>query len=591
MKNKILVLISFLLLPFFVYAKDAIHFIPVSNSDAFLIESNGKYTLVDSSNPDKDDKSKCGTSCIQNDDRYNINAVIKYLKNNNINHLDIVIATHSHSDHIGGMVKLASSGLVNNNTKYYYKKYIGTNEDTNTNWDNKGYYDKAINAMKSKNVSLIEVNSNINFNFGNFNIKFFNTETDLGINEIGENSNSIGLLITKGKIKTFLAADIEIMDEMKIYDKVGKVDILKVGHHGASSSSSYTFINKLNPSMIYISHSTVNSYMYPIISFINSKGGKAYYSDASLSNKGIATIVTINDNNYEVTNGVTIARNDNYNAWKTSLKGWIQNNKRWFYINDNIEPVTSWQKLTWNGKTNWYYFNSNGKYMETGWQNLTWNDKKSWYYFDSSGAMVTGWQELTYANKKSWYYFNTDGSMLIGWQKLNWQGNDNWYYFDDNGVMLKGWQYLTYNGKKNYYYFDNSGAMVTGTKTIDGKNYTFASDGALTSGTPPTIKEEKTEAKIPTLSYDKTTEQTPAEKEKPVVPKEEKKEEPKQEEPKQEKPKQEEPKQQEQTIDETQDIIEDKKDNKTLNILLTIIEIIFGFIAIILIYKILSKKN
>ena len=56
MKNKILVLISFLLLPFFVYAKDAIHFIPVSNSDAFLIESNGKYTLVDSSNPDKDDK-------------------------------------------------------------------------------------------------------------------------------------------------------------------------------------------------------------------------------------------------------------------------------------------------------------------------------------------------------------------------------------------------------------------------------------------------------------------------------------------------------------------------------------------------------
>ena len=42
--------------------------------------------------------------------------------------------------------------------------------------------------------------------------------------------------------------------------------------------------------------------------------------------------------------------------------------------------------------------------------------------------------------------------------------------------MKTGW--LEWNG--DWYYFDGSGAMVTGTKTIDGKSYTFASDGRMT---------------------------------------------------------------------------------------------------------------
>ena len=109
----------------------------------------------------------------------------------------------------------------------------------------------------------------------------------------------------------------------------------------------------------------------------------------------------------------------------------------------------------------WYYYKNSNK--QTGWQSI--NGK--WYYLETSGSMSTGWKYV----RGRWYYFDkTNGDMKTGWQK----DGSTWYYLDPtNGDMKTGWIKVG----ENWYYLNSSGAMVTGSQTIDGKVYNFASSG------------------------------------------------------------------------------------------------------------------
>ena len=109
----------------------------------------------------------------------------------------------------------------------------------------------------------------------------------------------------------------------------------------------------------------------------------------------------------------------------------------------------------------WYYYKNSNK--QTGWQSI--NGK--WYYLETSGSMSTGWKYV----RGRWYYFDkTNGDMKTGWYK----DGSTWYYLDPtNGDMKTGWIKVG----ENWYYLNSSGAMVTGSQTIDGKVYNFASSG------------------------------------------------------------------------------------------------------------------
>ena len=140
-----------------------------------------------------------------------------------------------------------------------------------------------------------------------------------------------------------------------------------------------------------------------------------------------------------------------------SIDGWKLISGTWYYYKNSTKQ-TGWQSI--NGT--WYYLDDSGK-MRTDWQKV--NGK--WYYFESSGSMATGWKYV----RGNWYYLdNKNGDMKTGWYK----DGSTWYYLDPtNGDMKKGW--IKVGG--NWYYLNSSGAMVTGSQTIDGKVYNFASSG------------------------------------------------------------------------------------------------------------------
>lgn len=140
-----------------------------------------------------------------------------------------------------------------------------------------------------------------------------------------------------------------------------------------------------------------------------------------------------------------------------SIDGWKFISGTWYYYKNSTKQ-TGWQEIN----DTWYYLDSSGK-MLTDWQKV--NGK--WYYFGSSGSMATGWKYV----RGRWYYLdNKNGDMKTGW----YQDGSTWYYLDpSNGDMKIGWTKV--NGK--WYYLNSNGAMVTGSQTIDGKVYNFASSG------------------------------------------------------------------------------------------------------------------
>lgn len=109
-------------------------------------------------------------------------------------------------------------------------------------------------------------------------------------------------------------------------------------------------------------------------------------------------------------------------------------------------------------------FAAEWKQNETGW----------WYENEDGTYPVNSWVQVNGV----WYFFNQEGYMSTGWV---WD-NGNWYFTNSDGAMLTGWVVVDNKG----YYLNpisdgSKGAMATGTKTIDGEEYTFEESGACTS--------------------------------------------------------------------------------------------------------------
>lgn len=229
---------------------DAIYFLNTGSADAILIESNGKFALVDAAE-DSDNPRGFPNLEFEGTEEYVLNAVKKIAgdKNGKVT-LEFVLGTHSHSDHIGGFDTLLLDEDINVKNVYLKEYDESTITDFEiTEWDNKEVYEQMINACEKRGFPVTHNISEIPFNFGNFTMKFCNAADKTKESKTGENENAVGLLIEKGDLRAFLAADINNYDgdEDRLAEELGKVNLLKVGHHGYDGSSTLGFIKALSP--------------------------------------------------------------------------------------------------------------------------------------------------------------------------------------------------------------------------------------------------------------------------------------------------------------------------------------------------------
>lgn len=473
-----------------------IHYINTGGSNAFLVESNGRYGLIDSSNalfPSvASDETTCMSpqTCVENPEQ-TVQKVTSYLDEIGVETLDFVIASHSHSDHIGGMPIIARH-YAGPNTKYYYREYVTTRDDVLFDWHNGDYCSRAVNAMINAGATPVEVtNKEPSFKLGDLTIKLLNTEPATGIelNEdnlaTSENLNSIVILITLGDKKVLFASDMHVEDEEKIANKVGAIDVLQMAHHGNTTSSSDYFIQTTKPKDIIIPAASINDNknFSAIVNAFKNHNSNLYLTGGAQK----AVIATLEDNSYTInyTNTdsttakiqITTTPSSTGEWYRISNRGYgnISHGTKWVHLNSNNHKLdTGWKWLDYDGVTSKYYFNETSGARFSGWLK---DDDGYWYYLDSNGRMVANELKEIDGN---WYYFDAEGRMVTEtWQRIG----SYWYYFESNGKMVSSeWKKIMYQGQLQWFYFQADGKMVTGAQTIDNEDFTFDSNGVCIEG-------------------------------------------------------------------------------------------------------------
>ena len=236
---------------------DCIHFLRTGTSDAILLESDGHFAMVDAGEDTDNPRNFPGLELPGFEQE-----VLAYLKQHAADetgkvHLDFVLGTHSHSDHIGGFDTIVSDPDVTVDVAYL-KPYDASKirESEIVEWDNQEVYDQMVQALQARGVPIVSDLSGEPFMLGNLTLTMVNTVDPVSKKKVGENDQSLCLLVEKNGTRVFLAADLDNYsgDESRLAPQIGKVDLLKVGHHSYGGSSSAGFIRTLQPRVCVITN-------------------------------------------------------------------------------------------------------------------------------------------------------------------------------------------------------------------------------------------------------------------------------------------------------------------------------------------------
>lgn len=219
-----------------------IYALDVGQGDGLLVISpQGKSVLIDAGPVEAGDE------------------VVEALRNHGIRQIDLMIATHPHADHIGGMKKVFDTFRV--------KKFLDSGQTYGTATyekllreiqDNKTPYIKAVRGQS------IEIEPGVKFDvYGPPKPPF--SESDIGKDRSVQNANSVVLRLSYGTFAMLFTGDAEFETEDQMM-KAGanlQANVLKIGHHGSRHATSGKFLTVVAPQFAIISVGEGNDYGHP----------------------------------------------------------------------------------------------------------------------------------------------------------------------------------------------------------------------------------------------------------------------------------------------------------------------------------------
>lgn len=209
-----------------------LHFIDVGQADCTLIECGGRYMLVDGGN---NDDGKLVTS---------------YLKSAGVETLDYVIGTHPHEDHVGGLDHVIE--------QFDVKTLILPD----VSYDSKTYKD-VLHAAADKNIAPVTAKAGQKYSLS----EHASFELVAPCADYGDDLNnwSVGLRMTHGKNHVLMCGDAEAASEADMLASGNRLssELLKVSHHGSSTSTTEAFLDVVDPEYAVIMCGKNNEYGHP----------------------------------------------------------------------------------------------------------------------------------------------------------------------------------------------------------------------------------------------------------------------------------------------------------------------------------------
>lgn len=225
-----------------------VHFIDVGQGDSELIISpTGKTILIDGG------EREAGPT------------VVNFLHSKGVKKIDILISTHAHEDHIGGLREVLRQfpvGLIIDSGKKHttatYKAYL--------------------KMILAKNIKLTLAKTGATYDLGGgakLQIVYCNPNAE------DLNNSSVVAKVTYGQVSALFMGDLESAEEGNIKTQA---TVLKVGHHGSRTSTSDTLLRVVKPKEAIVSCGTNNEYGHPhdvTMKRLASYGIKTYRTDKS----------------------------------------------------------------------------------------------------------------------------------------------------------------------------------------------------------------------------------------------------------------------------------------------------------------------
>ena len=211
----------------------SVHYIDVGQADCALIECDGKYMLIDGGNAE--DSS----------------LVVSYLQKQGVEELEAVVCSHAHEDHVGGLpgvLAVFPTKAVYAPTKTYSSKV----------------FDKFLYYTDQQGLEVTIPAPGDQFTLGDALVMILGPVKSYA----DPNNTSIVMMIDFHGKRFLFTGDMETEAENDMLDYWGEYftwssDVLKVGHHGSDTSTSYRFLRAVMPAYGIISVGEGNSYGHP----------------------------------------------------------------------------------------------------------------------------------------------------------------------------------------------------------------------------------------------------------------------------------------------------------------------------------------
>ncbi|MGN0451145.1 MAG: ComEC/Rec2 family competence protein [Acutalibacteraceae bacterium] len=231
---------------------DFVKITDVGQADSILIYSNGCSAVIDVGTEDS------------------VPDILEDLDSAQIKDIDALIVSHLHTDHAGGLPKLAKRREIDNliipelDNSAEAAQLVKTAKRTVT--ANGGNVYTAVQGM--------------NFEIGEFTVTVLAYYGDMQ----DENNKSVIVMAEIDGIKFLFTGDAEAKTEKALLDEGLNIDcdVLKVGHHGSSSSCSQSFLKAATPEYAAISVGANNIYSHPndsVISALENCGAQILRTD------------------------------------------------------------------------------------------------------------------------------------------------------------------------------------------------------------------------------------------------------------------------------------------------------------------------
>lgn len=226
-----------------------VHYIDVGQGDSELICCGGEYMLIDAGEPSASD------------------TVVDYLNDHGIEKLEYVVCSHGHADHCGGLDAVVENFDVGT---VFTSPYPG---DTSS-------YEIFSDAVSAKGLDMTVPELGESYSLGEARFEFIGPLEEYD----NLNDDSLVMRLEYGDTSFLFTGDMTSKAERDLLEDGANVkcDVLKVGHHGSSGSSSYRFLYEAEPKIAVISCEAGNSYGHPheeALSRLNDCGAEVCRTD------------------------------------------------------------------------------------------------------------------------------------------------------------------------------------------------------------------------------------------------------------------------------------------------------------------------